>query len=171
MEEMRVTATAGAGRAHMWSRCISSGTGWEEGPIQTHADKRNLKSNMHCLLTLILLDQRYYISFQKNIFILISRWISIETLSFLKKKSKKYMGIDKLLLTNKRECEVNIFSPSCSVWIEFSFPAVPLAQLRNHGSCSIVCQLDWGPSDPGLHLMSVRKQHNTCLIIMEFTGA
>lgn len=49
-------------------------------------------------------------------------------------------------------------SPSCSVQIEFSFPAVPLAQLRNDGSCSIVCQLDRGSGDPGLHLISVRKQ-------------
>lgn len=53
---------------------------------------------------------------------------------------------------------MNTSSPSCSVQIEFSFPAVPLAQLRNDGSCSIVCQLDWGSGDPGLHLISVRKQ-------------
>lgn len=68
------------------------------------------------------------------------------------------MVVDKLLPRNKRECEVNTFSPSCSVQIEFPSPAVPLAQLRNDGSCSIVCRLDWGSSDPGLHLMSMRKQ-------------
>lgn len=62
---------------------------------------------------------------------------------------------DEFLPRNKMEREVNTSSPSCSVQIEFSFPGVPLAQLRTDESCSIVYQLDWGSGDPGLHLISV----------------
>lgn len=48
--------------------------------------------------------------------------------------------------------------PQQAVVLEFPFRAVPLAQLRNDGRCSIVFQLDWSSGDPGLHCLSVRKQ-------------
>lgn len=84
-------------------------------------------------------------------------------------KKKKKECVVKFRPRNQREHEVNTFSPSCSVLIEFSFTAVPLAQLRNHGSCSIVTS--WTGAPVTLDFISRlwgNSQRDINLIVVEF---